>query len=490
VSGFSAVLVDVSLLAAAVLAMWLTGVAIAGMLLRGREISAATPRWEWHGLALLLGIGGVSWLSFVWSLCGGPLGRAGSISIGLTGGLAGGVTLLIRRRRPAPACSVPSSPWSRAVAMLLLCVWISLVTQTLLTPQRLWDERAIFGIKSAVLFEDATIASEALRHPQFVQGHPRYPLLLPLAEEYLYGWLGRVDDRWGKLVAPLVALGLWLVFSGVWERHVGRDRSRLGVLLLASVPALATWDYGYLCVQADALVAGFHGLSVLYLWDAWRQSEASSSAGFAPWIISGVAAGLCLFTKDEGIALALVDGAALVSVALLTWIARRSIAGARIEAVNRRIVAGMLAWTLPILLIAIPWFWWRRQLPTTNEMAYLNRLSLASLVAGAATLDWSVPHLVQRMFGRESLTYGLMWWGVALTILLSPRRVLRPSQLLLLLDIFGAVCALLIAGMLAPLAVEDHIGGSSHRFLLQLIPTAVLFLIGPFSARPAAGEVR
>jgi hypothetical protein len=38
--------------------------------------------------------------------------------------------------------------------------------------------------------------------------------------------------------------------------------------------------------------------------------------------------------------------------------------------------------------------------------------------------------------------------------------------------------------MLAPVAVEDHIGGSSHRFLLQLIPTAVLFLVGQMT--PAA----
>lgn len=138
------------------------------------------------------------------------------------------------------------------------------------------------------------------------------------------------------------------------------------------------------------------------------------------------------------------------------------------------------AGALPFLVIAVPWFLWRRALPVTTEMTYFSRLSGDNFAAGLATLTWSGPHLVQRTF-REATVYGLMWWGVVGAACLAPRRLFRPAQLFLALDLVGALLALLIAGMLAPVAVEDHIGGSSHRFLLQLIPTAVLFLLGQMS---------
>jgi hypothetical protein len=48
----------------------------------------------------------------------------------------------------------------------------------------------------------------------------------------------------------------------------------------------------------------------------------------------------------------------------------------------------------------------------------------------------------------------------------------------LLLNLAGAVAALVIAGMIAPADLHDHIGGSSERYLMQLAPGAVLFAAG------------
>jgi hypothetical protein len=32
--------------------------------------------------------------------------------------------------------------------------------------------------------------------------------------------------------------------------------------------------------------------------------------------------------------------------------------------------------------------------------------------------------------------------------------------------------------MIAPTSVQEHLGGSSHRFLMQLVPAALLFTAG------------
>ncbi len=476
------------LLVAAVVSLWLTGVALAGGVLQSRFCGRRTKcrgeaEWvvEFHGLALLLGIGGVAWGQFLWSLAGGSLGRGFSVGFGSLGILAG-VWTLRRVRSFGRADTSPCSAWVRAAQVIVAGVWINLLVQTLLTPQRFWDERAIFGIKGAVLFEDGSIHSETLAQPRFVQYHPRYPLLLPLAQTYIYGWLGEVDDRWSKVIPPLAALGLWLTLAGVLTRVMGRERGWLWTLLLATVPALTTWEYGFLSSQADAVVAGFHGASTLYLWEAlrgWRTRSGTGVAGgdWSGWLVGGLLAACALFTKDEGIAFLLVDAAVVGGLLVLLGLKRSS----RLET-DRAIgwlasVRALAAYLVPVLLLAAAWFWHRRALPTTTEFTYFDRLDWDGLRAGAATLSWSVPHLIDRMF-REATTWGLVWWGVLLSGLAHPRRAMQAEQVFLLLDMAGAIAALLVAGMLAPTPVTEHLGGSAHRFLLQVTPTAVLFLAG------------
>ena len=460
-------MIEALLLMAAVATLWLTGVAIVTMLLWLSSPDATLERTEVYGLAIVFGVGGVSWLLFVVGLYGGAIGRETSVGIGVLGVALGGAALwMIRGDRRIVAAPVDS--FARAARGGVLVLWVLLLVQTLLTPQRLWDERAIFGIKAAVLFEDGTLHSDALMHPQFSQYHPRYPLLLPLAEANIYGWMGRVDDRWGKIIPPLLALGLWLTFAGALSRRWGSGRGWLWALLLASVPALTTWEYGFLSAQGDAVVGVFHGVSVLYLWELLR------GGGRFPALAAGLAASCALFTKDEGIALLLVDliawGLVIATAALLSTPEEESILR-RLGGVVRSI-AFFLAL---VALLGVVWFRHRRWLPSTTEMSYFHRLNWQGLQDGIETLAWSLPHMGRRMF-REATTWGLVWWGVLVAALMRPRLAIRPPQAFLLLDILGAITALLVAGMLAPTPVEEHLGGSAHRFLLQVIPAGVLFV--------------
>ena len=116
----------------------------------------------------------------------------------------------------------------------------------------------------------------------------------------------------------------------------------------------------------------------------------------------------------------------------------------------------------------------------TTEMNYFGRMTVQLLLGRLNTLSWSVPHLFQRMF-REWREWGLQWWLMLAAVLRSPARAWQPPQLLLLLDIAGALAAILVAGMLAPAQLDEHIGGSSHRFLMQIAPVAVLFAVTQFS---------
>jgi hypothetical protein len=430
------------------------------------------PSYEIAGLGIVIGIGLTSWLQLLASQVGIPLGR--TLSVSLAGlGICVGIFAWSRRAIVSPAVTPSNSALVRFCQVLIGLLFLNLLIQTLLTPQHLWDERAIYAIKAAVLSEDQSIASPALRNPDFVQYHPRYPLLIPLAEQHIGALLGAVNDRWSKILFPLMSLGLWLSFAGVLTRHCGRRAAWVFALLLASVPVLTFWEYGFLCGQADAPTACLHGITVLLIWDWLRSSRRtpqgvlSTAHGLA---LPGLCAGLSLFVKDEAMAYFLVDTALLVAI----------LGGGGLRDCRASVACGV-AYLAAASMIALPWFLHRRLLPVTGEMTYFDRLSLTSLAAGAGAFWWSLGHLPQRMF-REAGEWGLQWWGMCLAAVTAPRQALKASQLFLLGDILGALAGLVIAGMIAPTPVEEHIGGSSHRFLMQLAPVAVLLIAGQWFA--------
>ena len=480
------------LLIAGLCGIWLAGYSLSAQLCGSGDDGPG--RTERFGLALPLGIAVHSGILFLWSLAGGTFTSGVSWSVTAAGIIIGLLVLWKRRGRRAVNAGAESPPDGTALAGCCRCIVLLLLVGTfvlaLMTPQRFWDERAIFGIKSKVLFTEGTLDSAALNHPDFVQGHPRYPLLIPLAELHVYELLGRIDDRWSKAVFPLLFAGLVLTYAGVLSRRFGPGTGWLFALLLATTPLLAPYELGFITGQGDAPVACYHGLAVLYMWD-WLQFSGGGLPIIRRAVLVGVLAASAVFTKDEGIAHLLVGLIAM----LMTWGISRL--GGRLNAstVNSggapafADVAKLLAVAggTAVLLLA-PWLLHRRTLPTTNEMQYLARLSSDRLAEHVDALGWLIPHLASRMF-REWREWGLQWWLLIVAAVTAPRHLLRPAQVFVLLEIVGGLAALVVAGMIAPAELHDHIGGSSHRYLIQLAPLAVLFAAGQWgeeSGKPTA----
>ena len=132
-----------------------------------------------------------------------------------------------------------------------------------------------------------------------------------------------------------------------------------------------------------------------------------------------------------------------------------------------------------MVTILVPWFIHRRTLPLTTEMNYFGRMTVSLFVGRLGTLSWSVPHQIRRMFW-EFRDWGLQWWLMVAALVSRPARVIGQPQQLFLLDVLGSLASLLVAGMLAPAQLDEHIGGSSHRFLMQIAPVAVLFTVTVF----------
>lgn len=447
------------------------------------------------GLACVLGLSVTSYLQFIWSFAGGRLGPLCSFTLAAGGLILGAIACWKSRFRslPAPPQSGMSRPKSRpegtrlaqSGAWLVCLIFSVAVIQALLTPQKFWDERAYYGLKAIVLFEDRTIYSPDLAEPDFIQGHPKYPLLISLAEQHLYVLLGRADDRLSKIIFPVLFFGLVMTVAGVLSRNLSTKLAWLGALLLATMPVLMPDDYGFICGQADAPVACLEGLAILYLWDALARRDSAENwlaELFPCLLLGGMFSGLTGFTKDEGISYCLLHFVAGAGALMFGSLKRRTFLAEGYPAHPRQrllIMPFVLSWTVIPGLVLGPWLWHRRHLPLTGEMNYFGRLSGDSLWTGLETWTWTVPHLAYRMFA-EGFVWGLQWWLLLAMAVLFPHRALRIPQVFLLLNLAGALAALLVAGMVAPITLHEHIGGSSHRYLMQIAPTALLFSLGQF----------
>ncbi|RLS54849.1 MAG: hypothetical protein DWH91_10780 [Planctomycetota bacterium] len=444
------------------------------------------PSAEIWGLSILLGMGFTSAAAFVWSDLGRPL-NARISWIQMIGGALCGLFAIFqhqRRNRVIPAAPYPhSTALVRACQILLGLTLLAAVVQTLLTPQRFWDERAIFAIKARVLHETQSIDAEELRHPDFVQYHPRYPMMLPLLERHVYALAGEFNDRWSKIWFPAMYLGLVLSYAGVLSRRYSADWGWLMALLLALIPVLMPDEYGFLSAQADAPMACFHGVAVLCLWDA-LQDPPGTRRRRGIILASSVASG-AFFVKDEGTAYIIID--------LIAWGLTAILCGGRIfpstpEPDRSRSLMGHLLGIVVFgvfaAILLTPWMRHRATLPTTTEMHYWERLKSHRLLEQLATLQWSIPHLLHRMFA-EWQQWGLSWWLLILAVVTAPRRAIAGPQLFLLLNLLGALAAFVVAGMLAPAELKEHLGGSSHRYLMQLVPVAMLFVAAVWSPTPS-----
>lgn len=451
--------------------------ALAGSVMLGRAAvrivlpasDNASPPAEIWGLSIVLGVGLTGWISFLWALSHGTLGFIFSASLAGIGMFAGlwatffSTSKTVHKNIVGGKHLVKSCQW--IIALLISLAFI----QTALTPQRFWDERAIFAIKAKVIFQEGTISNSTLADPDFVQYHPKYPLMLPMLEQHTYALLGDVQDRWSKLWFPLLYAGLVLTFTGVCTRHFNAAWAWTCGLLLATVPVLMPDEYGFLSAQADAPVACFHGIAVLYLWDALSGSMAARQ--FLKPALAGFVASCAAFTKDEGIAFLMIDVLSCGIAMTISMVFRRRSSISLIL---------LIVFAFAASLMLAQWFLHRRHLPDTTEMHYAGRLSIAMLFERLGTLKWSLPHLWHRMFG-EWQQWGLHWWAGMAAILTRPRRAMELPNLFLILNLLGALAALLVAGMLAPAELEEHLGGASHRYLMQLVPVAILLVASLWS---------
>jgi hypothetical protein len=420
------------------------------------------------GYAYVLGVawiaGGLYALSHLGRV---PLGRPAVLALaapatlaGLAQRLRGGAAAAPRRRRRPAALE-----WMALAAAAI--VTLGILGDALTNPLRDWDGRMTWAAQARYVRAAGTVDAPVLRDPRGFVTHPRYPLLLPLAQVAVLDLAGsRGDDfPFRATYAAFFPAFLLLVYDGA-RRWAGRRAAALATLAAALVPFPAfSPEGGATTAYSDLPLACFYGAALLLLLRR------------PPRLSQGIAAGLLFaaaaLAKQEGAPLAvwaLVVSALALGFSIARW---RGLRGLAPHGVAALLLGAALA-----LLVS-----WAAAIPERYDEDYAGRLSLHALGSGiVARAPLVLAGVRAKMVSFENWT--IFWWMTPVVWLAGRRGLARRVALPLALAAAAPLALAWIAYGLdddpLPLVLMTW-----NRFLLQAgIP---LFLLLALALRSVLG---
>ncbi|HZS08961.1 MAG TPA: hypothetical protein VFD58_29260 [Blastocatellia bacterium] len=419
---------------------------------------------EWWGLAWLYGAAVVALASFVaGALVAGAALRLTLTAICLALGAAG--TVRWRRHRTEIIWPRPRGvgDWLLVVVLLVqagFVAWISL--RTILY----WDALFNWEMKARLAyFNGGVIPLSYLSGAWLNIGHPEYPLLLPLAESWFYGWIGAPHQGLIKLVSvPFYLAALSLLASG-GARIAGRRWSGwLPPLLLFFVP--------FILFNPGSATSGFADfpLAAYYLGAALALAEYLETGSDGARRILVSLSAILPWLKQEG---------------AILWLCL--VALAAIEALRRKRVRDVWLMVLPGAGVIIGWQIFVRIIKAPVGQDFMP-FTPATLLANIGRTPAIIRELLAEL--TEWRRWGVLWPGLVLALPLL-KAVRRRQVMTLLLATVLPVAAYQVIYFFfrtADKSVEDHIRGSLPRLLTHVAPLAVLLVALAISSPPGENE--
>ena len=420
---------------------------------------------EWLGLAFGLGTGLVAMGMFYLAYWGIHLNTRNVVGLALALGFL--LTLLSYALGRGPATSYLKTevrqsskalrPFDVWLGLIICLPGIMLLLNTVSKPLQAFDARAIWGMKAQILFHQEGIYGEDFFDRERLHAHQRYPLLIPLAECFVYHLIGRADDRYARVLFPGFFISMNLTAYATLRRFFGRRYALTGTALLMGLPAFSIFENGgassgYADVPLAYFCVAF--VSSLFLWLCEEEP-----ARFTLATLFGL---FLIFTKQEGLALWVLVLASVIAVGLRSGP----------KPVVRLKFLCLLCLITVVSLYS--WFHYRSQLPSIDE-EYFSRFDVQALFMGATRLPFIV-----RSFLKEILLKPHLWSFlgvlVVVTLCFSPLRTLRLKHSLLFW-VPSAYCALIcLVFVLSPWKVEELVPISLTRLLIHVAPLLILWL--------------
>lgn len=422
----------------------LPGLALTGLFPGLREI----PWLRRLGYAFLLGVATLAGSLYALSaLFETPLRRPaifGTAAALTVLGLAGWIRALMKEERH-PRRKLP--PRARLAVLVLALAGIGVsagvFAASLIYPLRDWDGRMHWSAQARYIRHEGSVLPLAVVRGQWFINHPRYPVLMPVAQVAVLEATGAAEDElfFRTLYAAFFPALLLVVYDGA-RRWAGWLPAGLSVAAASGLPFLTFFtDGGAVSTYSDLPLGCFYGAALVLL----LRGRVRSSDGPSDGIAAGLLLGAAVLTKNEGTILAAFALlAAVVVPGLRLWKTRRE---TRPAAVRRRLLLkGARACAAASVLVAVLafFFYWRFQIPNRQDENYEEFVTAEHLFPDALT---RIPEFGSQILVQTFLTWDrwIGFWWAALPVLLAGRGILKGRR--------AALSWPALLGFAAPLAI-------------------------------------
>ena len=162
-----------------------------------------------------------------------------------------------------------------------------------------WDGLLNYEVKARWAFSNGgRLPLSYFSDPTRDWSHQDYPLLLPLAESWLYLWLGRTDQSLLKLIPWMFFVSAICLLHSA-NRRLGANcwQMLISPLMVFTVPLLLIGDGSVSTGYADFPMAVFYLATTIFVVEFWR------SENFAALRLAGVLAAAGCWLKQDGVIL-------------------------------------------------------------------------------------------------------------------------------------------------------------------------------------------
>jgi hypothetical protein len=444
----------------------------------------ATPWSRRPGYGYLLGVACVSGSLYMLSaLFGVPLRQPAIFGVAAGLAAAGMVKALLVRRVSSPPPRTPRPALSRrrrviTAAAVLIGAGVSagLLANAMSEPLLDWDGRMHWAAQARYIRYEGSVLPLAVTRGQWFINHPRYPVLMPVAQAVVLEAVGARQDEFPfrALYAAFFPALLALLYDGA-RRWTGCLPAAV-VVVAACGLRFPTYfvDGGATGAYSDLPLACFVGAALILLLRG-RPGQVTGADG----ILAGLFLGAAVLTKNEGTILA----AAVLGAAALPLLRLRRLRRQPPGAPRRRLLlkGARVCAAASIFLTVLAFFlYWRTIIPNRQDENYEEFVQLTSLAREAVV---RVPLLASRVLTKTFLTWDHwtgFWWVFAI-VLIAGRSVLRGRRAALTRSLALAAAAPLCVGWGAYSAIagpEWMIDVTWERFLVQgSVPLLLLFAV-------------
>ncbi|HET9229262.1 MAG TPA: hypothetical protein VFR31_21460 [Thermoanaerobaculia bacterium] len=310
----------------------------------------------------------------------------------------------------------------------------------LVFPLRDWDGRMHWSAQARYIRDEGSVLPLAIVRGQWFINHPRYPVLMPVAQVAVLEATGAGEDElfFRSLYAALLPAFLLVLYDGA-RRWAGWLPAGLATTAAAAVPFITFFpDGGATSSYSDLPLGCFYGAALVLL----LRGRVLPSDGIAAGLLLGGA----VLTKNEGTILAAF--ALLISAlgpAVRLWRERK---GRKLPPASRRrlLLKGARLCAAASAMVAVLAFfvWWRYQIPNRQDENYEEFVTAGHFFPDVIT---RIPEFGGPLLKQTFLTWDrwMGFWWVALPLLLVGWGVFRGRR--------SALSWPLLLGFAAPLAL-------------------------------------